>query len=238
MQIYGVRRGCVASLLTMHYHLLRNNINVLFCHLFFLFSSGLCLPVVTFFRRISDPEIGSGAVDVYAMMFACQFIIFIIIVFSWSAFSSPEVFPALSSPEVFRGPAFSVKRSLLLVVWHLTNHTNSLLRGCGEVARVKQTLAGKRKAFSPPIIFAVLAALVMCNLRLRPQCSACSREKKRSSSAMALLFNGNQIDGLAVIGGLHDGVISLPRPECFVKVLYSSHFSSLLGTKEQLIKFA
>lgn len=54
---------------------------------------GLCFPVVTFFRRIYDPEIGSGAVDVYAMMFACQFIIFIIIVFSWSAFSSPEPTP-------------------------------------------------------------------------------------------------------------------------------------------------
>ena len=202
---------------------------------FFFFSSGLCLPVVTFFRRISDPEIGSGAVDVYAMMFACQFIIFIIIVFSWSAFSSPEVFPALSSLEVFRGPAFSVKCSLLLIAWHLTNHTNSLLRGCGEVARVKQTL---EKAFSRPIIFAVLAALVMCNLRVRPQYSACSRGKKSSSSAMALLFNGNQIDGLAAIGGLHDGVISLPKPECFVKILYSSHFSSLLGTKEKLIKFS
>ena len=55
---------------------------------------------------------------------------------------------------------------------------------------------------------------------------------------MALLFNGNQIDGLAAIGSLRDGVISLPRPECFVKILYSSHFSSLLGKKEQLIKFA
>lgn len=137
MQIYGVCRGCVTSLSTMHYHLLRNNINVLLCHLFFFFPSGLCLPVVTFFRRISDPEIGSGAVDVYAMMFSCQFIIFIIIVFSWSAFSSPEVFPALFSPEVFRGPAFSVKCSLLLVACHLTNHTNSLHHGCGEVARVK-----------------------------------------------------------------------------------------------------
>ena len=147
------------------------------CCFFFFFSSGLCLPVVTFFRRISDPEIGSGAVDVYAMMFACQFIIFIIIVFSWSAFSSPEVFPALSSPEVFRGPAFSIKCSLLLVAWHLTNHTNSLHRGCGEVARVKQTFAGERKAFSRAIIFAVLAALVICNLRVRPQYSACSREK-------------------------------------------------------------
>lgn len=55
------------------------------------FSSGLCFPVATFFRRIYDPEIGSGAVDVYAMMFSCQFIIFVIIVFSWSAFSTPEV---------------------------------------------------------------------------------------------------------------------------------------------------
>lgn len=54
---------------------------------------GLCHPVVTFLRRIYDPEVGSGAVDVYAMMFACQFIIFIIIVFSWSAFSSPEPKP-------------------------------------------------------------------------------------------------------------------------------------------------
>lgn len=58
---------------------------------FFFSFSGLCFAVATFFRRIYDPEIGSGAVDVYAMMFACQFIIFIIIVFSWSAFSSPEV---------------------------------------------------------------------------------------------------------------------------------------------------
>ena len=55
------------------------------------FFSGLCHPVATFLRRIYDPEVGSGAVDVYAMMFACQFIIFIIIVFSWSAFSSSEV---------------------------------------------------------------------------------------------------------------------------------------------------
>lgn len=54
---------------------------------------GLCFSVATFFRRIYDPEIGSGAVDVYAMMFACQFIIFIIIVSSWSAFSSPEPEP-------------------------------------------------------------------------------------------------------------------------------------------------
>lgn len=57
----------------------------------FVSPSGVCFPVMTFFRRIYDPEIGSGAVDVYAMMFACQFIIFIIIVSSWSAFSSPEV---------------------------------------------------------------------------------------------------------------------------------------------------
>ena len=114
---------------------LQETISMFFCAIFlFFFSSGLCLPVVTFFRRISDPEIGSGAVDVYAMMFSCQFIIFIIIVFSWSAFSSPEVFPALSSPEVCRGPAFSVKCSLLLVARHLTNLTNSLHRGCEEVA--------------------------------------------------------------------------------------------------------
>ncbi|XP_031574449.1 piezo-type mechanosensitive ion channel component 2-like [Actinia tenebrosa] len=46
--------------------------------------------VRAFLHRIYDPETGSGAVDVYAMMFACQFIIFIIILFSWSAFSSPE----------------------------------------------------------------------------------------------------------------------------------------------------
>lgn len=192
MQIYDVRRGYVTSLSTMHYHLLRNNINVLLCHLsFFFFSSGLCLPVVTFFRRISDPEIGSGAVDVYAMMFSCQFIIFIIIVFSWSAFSSPEVFPALSSPEVCRGPAFSVKCSLLLVARHLTNLTNSLHRGCGEVAWVKQAFVEER-SFPRPIIFAFLAAFVMCNLCVRPQFSLIARKKSRSS-AMALLFNGNQI---------------------------------------------
>ena len=48
-------------------------------------------PVVAFIKRMIDPEIGAGAVDVYAPMFACQFIIFLIILFSWSAFSSPEV---------------------------------------------------------------------------------------------------------------------------------------------------
>ena len=38
-----------------------------------------------------DPGVGTGAVDVYAWMFGCQFIVFIIIASSWSAFSSPEV---------------------------------------------------------------------------------------------------------------------------------------------------
>ena len=50
-----------------------------------------CAPVVAFIKRMIDPEVGAGAVDVYAPMFACQFIIFLIILFSWSAFSSPEV---------------------------------------------------------------------------------------------------------------------------------------------------
>ena len=64
--------------------------------------------MATFFRRIYDPEIGSGAVDVYAMMFACQFIIFIIIVFSWSAFSSPEVRMDYEFPLQFKTVSLEV----------------------------------------------------------------------------------------------------------------------------------
>ena len=44
-----------------------------------------------FIDRMLDPGVGTGAVDVYAWMFGCQFIVFIIIASSWSAFSSPEV---------------------------------------------------------------------------------------------------------------------------------------------------
>ena len=40
------------------------------------------------------------------------------------------------------------------------------------------------------------------------------------------------------IGHLHDGVISLPRPECFFKMLSYSDLSSLLGIKKQLENFA
>jgi len=43
-----------------------------------------------FIDRMLDPGVGTGAVDVYAWMFGCQFIVFIIIASSWSAFSSPE----------------------------------------------------------------------------------------------------------------------------------------------------
>ena len=41
-----------------------------------------------------------------------------------------------------------------------------------------------------------------------------------------------------LIGHLHDGFILLPRPECFVKMLSYSNFSSLLGIKIQLEKLA
>ena len=44
-----------------------------------------------FIERMLDPGVGTGAVDVYAWMFGCQFIVFLIIIFNWSAFSSPEV---------------------------------------------------------------------------------------------------------------------------------------------------
>ena len=40
-----------------------------------------------------------------------------------------------------------------------------------------------------------------------------------------------------IIVDLHDGVILLPRQECFVNILCYSDFSSLLGTKKQLLKF-
>eukprot|EP00794_Sanderia_malayensis_P018687 gene18687-20574_t len=43
-----------------------------------------------FIERMLDPRVGTGAVDVYAWMFGCQFLVFLIIAFSWSAFSSPE----------------------------------------------------------------------------------------------------------------------------------------------------
>lgn len=38
-----------------------------------------------------DPEVGTGAVDVYALMFGAQFIVFVIILFSWSSFSTSDV---------------------------------------------------------------------------------------------------------------------------------------------------
>jgi len=41
-----------------------------------------------------------------------------------------------------------------------------------------------------------------------------------------------------LIGRLHDGVILLPRPDCFVKMLCYSYLSSLLGIKRQLEKLA
>jgi hypothetical protein len=47
--------------------------------------------VVTFIKRMVDPDVGSGATDVYGVMFGCQFIIFLIILFSWSAFAEAEV---------------------------------------------------------------------------------------------------------------------------------------------------
>ena len=44
-----------------------------------------------FIQRMVDPNVGTGATDVYGEMFACQFIIFLIILFSWSAFAEAEV---------------------------------------------------------------------------------------------------------------------------------------------------
>ena len=40
------------------------------------------------------------------------------------------------------------------------------------------------------------------------------------------------------IGHLHDGIILLPRPECFVKMLSYSNLSSVLGIKRQLEKIS
>ena len=47
--------------------------------------------MTSFIRRMVDPDVGSGASDVYGIMFGCQFIIFLIILFSWSAFAEAEV---------------------------------------------------------------------------------------------------------------------------------------------------
>lgn len=40
------------------------------------------------------------------------------------------------------------------------------------------------------------------------------------------------------IGHLHDGIILLPRLECFVKMLFHSNLSSILGIKAQLEKIS
>ena len=47
--------------------------------------------VISFIKRMVDPDVGSGTTDVYGIMFGCQFIIFLIILFSWSAFAEAEV---------------------------------------------------------------------------------------------------------------------------------------------------
>lgn len=47
--------------------------------------------MTSFIHRMVDPDVGSGATDVYGIMFGCQFIIFLIILFSWSAFAEAEV---------------------------------------------------------------------------------------------------------------------------------------------------
>lgn len=57
---------------------------------FFCFHS-IIDNVTSFIRRMVDPDVGSGATDVYGIMFGCQFIIFLIILFSWSAFAEAEV---------------------------------------------------------------------------------------------------------------------------------------------------
>lgn len=43
-----------------------------------------------FIQRMLDPGVGTGAVDVYAWMFSAQFIVFVIILSGWSAFSSNQ----------------------------------------------------------------------------------------------------------------------------------------------------
>jgi hypothetical protein len=47
--------------------------------------------VITFIHRMVDKDVRSGTTDVYGVMFGCQFIIFLIILFSWSAFAEAEV---------------------------------------------------------------------------------------------------------------------------------------------------
>ena len=63
-----------------------------FClFMFFLFFFSFTQNFKKFLQRMLDPTVGTGAVDVYAWMFSAQFIIFLIILSSWSAFSSSEV---------------------------------------------------------------------------------------------------------------------------------------------------
>lgn len=56
-----------------------------------MFFPRLFASIGAFIRRMVDPNVGTGPTDVYSAMFGCQFIIFLIILFSWSAFSGTEV---------------------------------------------------------------------------------------------------------------------------------------------------
>ena len=61
------------------------------CFYFLFLLKSLTQNFRKFLQRMLDPSVGTGAVDVYAWMFSAQFIIFIIILSNWSAFSSSEV---------------------------------------------------------------------------------------------------------------------------------------------------
>ena len=61
----------------------------------------------------------------------------------------------------------------------------------------------------------------------------------KTESKSRFLFTKSEVNNcFSIIGDLRDGAISLRIPECFFKMLCYSDFSSLLGTKKQLFKFA
>ena len=64
-------------------------------------------------------------------------------------------------------------------------------------------------------------------------------KSKLTTVAEHFLSSSNHIPNYLqlIIGDLHDGVILLPRQECFANIPCYSDFSSLLGTKKQLLKF-
>lgn len=75
--------------------------------------------IKNFLSRICNPDVGTGAVDVYAWMFGAQFIIFMIILFSWSSFSSSSQESDTNFAKIIEGDAVPQTFLYLLLFWFL-----------------------------------------------------------------------------------------------------------------------